>query len=254
MNIELYCVRIPLSREIELSVITKECYVTTSPKIFHPLGRGSSILLQCQCTLPWCPSMTSPTTKMELLWQLSMCLCIHSWFCPLLMGVWSCHEAVIHCATWRLVGKCTRWRHTWQLHLQYYYPMEWITQCYVPMHSTLTLANDLPKQLQNICFGHIFTCWLILPMLVWCNGEIMALINNINNGTKEPTMGINIAIPIAYWYLVGMSRWEHLCILEVLCRSIPLWRNVSTTNVNRTSSNHWHHSMRNHCCVLHLES
>jgi hypothetical protein len=76
--------------------------------------------------------------------------------------------------------------------------MEWIIQCYVPMHSTLTPANDFPKQLQNICFGQIFTCWLILPMLVWYNSEFMAPINYINNGTKEPTMGINIAILITY--------------------------------------------------------
>ena len=110
-------------------------------------------------------------------------------------------------------------------------------------------ANDLPKQLKKTCLRQIFSCWLISPMLVWCDGEFIVPIIHINNGTKEPTMGIDIAIPITYWYPVGMSRWENLCILEVLCRSIPLWRNFSTMNVNCTSSKHWHYFMRNHCCL-----
>ena len=167
MNVELGCVRILLSIEIDLAMNTKECCMMTWPKIFHPLGCGPSILLQCQCTLPWCPSMTSPTTRMELLGQLSMCLCNHGWFYPMLMGVRSHHEAISHRVTWRLVGKCTKWRHTWWPHLQYFHPKEWIIQCYVPMHFTLTPANDLPEKLKNKCFRQIFICWLILRMLVW---------------------------------------------------------------------------------------
>ena len=52
-------------------------------------------------------------------------------------------------------------------------------------------------------------------------GGYRVSIINMNNGFKEPIpWGIKTVIPIKYWYLAGMSRWENLCIPEILFGSI----------------------------------
>ena len=40
-------------------------------------------------------------------------------------------------------------------------------------------------------------------------------------------MNIKIIIPIKYWYLVGMSRWEALCILEFV-----IWVNTILNHID----------------------
>ena len=49
-------------------------------------------------------------------------------------------------------------------------------------------------------------------------GECMISTININNGIREPTMGIKFVILVKY--LVGMSRLENICIPKLLFRSI----------------------------------
>ena len=55
-------------------------------------------------------------------------------------------------------------------------------------------------------------------MLVWYIGECMVAIININSGIKTHAMGIEIVIPIKYWYLVGghVKVRENLCISKLL--------------------------------------
>ena len=38
--------------------------------------------------------------------------------------------------------------------------------------------------------------------------------------SKQLLVGIKIAIPVKYWYLVGISRWESLCTFKVLYESV----------------------------------
>ena len=40
---------------------------------------------------------------------------------------------------------------------------------------------------------------------------------------KNLPMGIKIVIPLKYWHLVGMSRWENLCVPELVFGLIPFY-------------------------------
>ena len=65
--------------------------------------------------------------------------------------------------------------------------------------------------------------WWYAPSLLLYISECIIRRNNIHNGIKEPIRGYQISIPIKYWCLVGASKWEHLCIYELLSQACWHW-------------------------------
>ena len=85
-----------------------------------------------------------------------------------------------------------------------------------------------------------FTFLWLRPVLDWYIGESTVLISNISNGIKKRTQLVwKMELPLKYCYLVGITRWENLCIPKSLFGSTPSEYHIITRVISLTYMGSW---------------
>ena len=85
----------------------------------------------------------------------------------------------------------------------------------VQMETSTTASNSVSKCLLS---KYGFETILDQDMYTWMRGYEYLTSTLTSKGLQ---MGIKLAVPVYSWRLVGISRWENLCILELSVGSIP---------------------------------